>query len=227
MLDSVLEGLSGLLANNASAPIAAFIAGVITSLTPCSLSQVPLVLGYIGKEASPKKAFRLALVYAAGSAVTFTAFGVAASLFGLLLGAAFSWWYIALGIIMLLMALQIWGIINIAPSTYLAAKNRHRGYLGALIAGIIGGIFSSPCSTPVLIALIAMIAASESTVKGAVLMLLYSIGCTALSVALGSSPSLIRRIGQNERMRKVSKALSFLLGCGVFAIGIMLLYLGF
>ena len=88
MLDSVLEGLSGLLANNAAAPIAAFIAGVITSLTPCSLSQVPLVLGYIGKEASPKKAFRLALVYAAGSAVTFTAFGVAASLFGMLLGAA-------------------------------------------------------------------------------------------------------------------------------------------
>ena len=212
---------------SAAAPIAAFIAGVITSLTPCSLSQIPLVLGYVGKEASPGKAFRLSLVYAAGSSVTFTAFGIAASLLGTLLGAAFSWWYIALGIIMLLMALQIWGIINIAPSTYLAAKNRHRGYLGALIAGVIGGIFSSPCSTPVLIALIAMIAASESTVKGAVLMLLYSIGCTALSVALGSSPSLIRKIGQNDRMRKASKALSILLGCGVFIIGIVLLYLGF
>ena len=226
-MDSILESLSHLMTGSAAAPIAAFIAGVITSLTPCSLSQIPLVLGYVGKEASPGKAFRLSLVYAAGSAVTFTAFGIAASLLGTLLGAAFSWWYIALGIIMLLMALQIWGIINIAPSTYLAAKNRHRGYLGALIAGVIGGIFSSPCSTPVLIALIAMIAASESTVKGAVLMLLYSIGCTALSVALGSSPSLIRKIGQNDRMRKASKALSILLGCGVFIIGIVLLYLGF
>ena len=227
MLDSILEALSPMLESSVTAPIAAFLAGVITSLTPCSLSQIPLVLGYVGKEASPGKAFRLSLVYAAGSAVTFTAFGIAASLLGTLLGAAFSWWYIALGIIMLLMALQIWGIINIAPSTYLAAKNRHRGYLGALIAGVIGGIFSSPCSTPVLIALIAMIAASESTVKGAVLMLLYSIGCTALSVALGSSPSLIRKIGQNDRMRKASKALSILLGCGVFIIGIVLLYLGF
>ncbi len=226
-MDSILESLSHLMTGSAAAPIAAFIAGVITSLTPCSLSQIPLVLGYVGKEASPGKAFRLSLVYAAGSAVTFTAFGIAASLLGTLLGAAFSWWYIVLGIIMLLMALQIWGIINIAPSTYLAAKNRHRGYLGALIAGVIGGIFSSPCSTPVLIALIAMIAASESTVKGAVLMLLYSIGCTALSVALGSSPSLIRKIGQNDRMRKASKALSILLGCGVFIIGIVLLYLGF
>ncbi len=227
MLDSILEALSPMLESSVAAPIAAFLAGVITSLTPCSLSQVPLVLGYVGREARPGKAFRLALVYAVGSAVTFTAFGIAASLFGMLLGAAFSWWYIALGIIMLLMAMQIWGIISIAPSTYLAARNTKRGYIGALIAGVIGGIFSSPCSTPVLIALIAMIAASESTVRGALLMLLYSAGCTALSVALGASPSLIRRIGQNEGMRKASKALSVLLGCGVFAIGIVLLYLGF
>ena len=199
MLDSILEALSPMLESSVAAPIAAFLAGVITSLTPCSLSQVPLVLGYVGREARPGKAFRLALVYAVGSAVTFTAFGIAASLFGMLLGAAFSWWYIALGIIMLLMAMQIWGIISIAPSTYLAARNT----------------------------LIAMIAASESTVRGALLMLLYSAGCTALSVALGASPSLIRRIGQNEGMRKASKALSVLLGCGVFAIGIVLLYLGF
>ncbi len=227
MLDRILESLSSLLELSAAAPFIAFIAGVITSLTPCSLSQIPLVLGYVGKEASPGKAFRLSLVYALGSAVTFTAFGIAASLFGTLLGAAFSWWYIILGIIMMLMALQMWGIISIAPSTYLAAKNRHRGYIGALIAGIIGGVFSSPCSTPVLIALIAMIAAEESMMRGALLMLLYALGCTALSIALGSSPSLIRKVGQNEKMRKISKALNILLGILVFIIGAVLLYLGF
>ena len=227
MIDGILSSLSAMLSDPVAAPFAAFIAGIITSITPCSLSQIPLVLGYVGQEASTGKAFRLSLVYAAGSAVTFTSFGIAASLLGTLLGAAFSWWYLLLGAIMILMAMQIWGIISIAPSTYLAARNTKRGYIGALIAGVIGGIFSSPCSTPVLIALIAMIAASESTVRGAVLMLLYSAGCTALSVALGASPSLIRRIGQNEGMRKASKALSVLLGCGVFAIGIVLLYLGF
>ena len=227
MLDRILESLSSLLELSAAAPFIAFIAGVITSLTPCSLSQIPLVLGYVGKEASPGKAFRLSLVYALGSAVTFTAFGIAASLFGTLLGAAFSWWYIILGIIMMLMALQMWGIISIAPSTYLAAKNTRRGYPGALIAGIIGGIFSSPCSTPVLIALIAMTAASESMVRGAVLMLLYAAGCSALSVILGSSPSLIRKLGQKKEMRIISRILTFLLGLAVLIIGAVLLYLGF
>ena len=135
--------------------------------------------------------------------------------------------YIILGVIMMLMALQIWGIISIAPSTYLAAKNTRRGYPGALIAGIIGGIFSSPCSTPVLIALIAMTAASESMVRGAVLMLLYAAGCSALSVILGSSPSLIRKLGQKKEMRIISRILTFLLGLAVLIIGAVLLYLGF
>ena len=228
MLDGILTKLSEAVGSAGwLSPVIALAAGLITSITPCALSQIPLVLGYVGKEASPGKAFRLSLVYAAGTAVTFTSFGVAAALLGTLVGNAGRWWYFVLGAIMVLMALQMWGIVNLVPSTYLAAANRRRGYIGALIAGVIGGIFSSPCSTPVLIALIAMIAASESTVRGALLMLLYSAGCTALSVALGASPSLIRRIGQNEGMRKASKALSVLLGCGVFAIGIVLLYLGF
>ena len=226
MLDGILNTLSSLLSNPVAAPFAAFAAGLITSITPCSLSQIPLVLGYVGKEASTAKAFRLSLVYAAGSAVTFTAFGIAASLLGILLGAAFAWWYVILGIVMLLMAMQIWGIINIAPSTYLASKNTRRGYLGALIAGIIGGIFSSPCSTPVLVALIAMIAATESTAQGAFLMLLYSIGCTVLAVVLGSFPSIIRKIGRNDTFRLVSRILNILLGAGVFLIGLVLLYLG-
>ena len=107
-----------------------------------------------------------------------------------------------------------------------ASYEQNGGYLGALIAGIIGGIFSSPCSTPVLVALIAMIAATESTAQGAFLMLLYSIGCTALAVVLGSFPSIIRKIGRNGTFRLVSRILNILLGAGVFLIGLVLLYLG-
>lgn len=226
MLDSLLESLSTLL----SGPFAAFaalLAGIITSITPCSLSQIPLVLGYVGKEASPGKALRLSLVYAAGSAVTFTAFGSVAAILGNLVGSAFSWWYIILGLLMVLMALQMWGIINIVPSTYLAAKNRKRGYLGALIAGVIGGIFSSPCSTPMLIALIALVAAEQNLVRGILLMLLYSIGCTFLAVVLGASPAMLTKLGKKEGFRKTAKVLNYLLGALVLLIGATLMYLGF
>ena len=226
-MDSILESLSHLMTGNAAAPIAAFIAGVITSLTPCSLSQIPLVLGYVGKEASPGKAFRLSLVYALGTAVTFTAFGIAAALLGNLIGNASWWWYLILGILMILMALQMWGIVNIIPSTYLAAANRKRGYLGALIAGVLGGIFSSPCSTPMLVVILSIAGAEGEAIKGGFLLLCYSIGCTALAVLLGASPSLIRKLGQKESMRKASTVLNIILGILVLAIGLYMLYLAF
>ena len=227
-MDSILETLSEAIASGgAFAPLLALIAGVVTSITPCAMSQIPLVLGYVGKEASAGKAFRLSLVYALGSALTFTSFGIAAALLGRLIGNAGRWWYIFLGVLMILMALQMWGVINVIPSTYLAAINRKRGYTGALIAGILGGIFSSPCSTPVLVVLLSIAAESGKALRGGFLLFLYSIGCTAQSVTLGSSPALIRKLGTRQGFRAVSKALSILLGFAVLAIGLYMLYLGF
>ena len=227
-MDSILETLSEAIASGgAFAPLLALIAGVVTSITPCAMSQIPLVLGYVGKEASAGKAFRLSLVYALGSALTFTSFGIAAALLGRLIGNAGRWWYIFLGVLMILMALQMWGVINVIPSTYLAAINRKRGYTGALIAGILGGIFSSPCSTPVLVVLLSIAAESGKALRGGFLLFLYSIGCTALSIILGSSPALIRKLGTRQGFRAVSKALSILLGFAVLAIGLYMLYLGF
>ncbi len=228
MLDGILTTLSDSISGSGwLAPIIALAAGVITSITPCALSQIPLVLGYVGKEASPGKAFRLSLVYAVGTAVTFTAFGVAAALLGTLIGNAARWWYLILGILMILMALQMWGIVNIIPSTYLAAANRKRGYLGALIAGVLGGIFSSPCSTPMLVVILSIAGAEGEAIKGGFLLLCYSIGCTALAVLLGASPSLIRKLGQKESMRKASTVLNIILGILVLAIGLYMLYLAF
>ncbi len=228
MLDSLLTSLSeSIAASGWLSTIIALAAGLITSITPCALSQVPLVLGYVGKEASPGKAFRLSLVYALGTAVTFTAFGIAAALLGTLIGNAGRWWYLVLGILMVLMALQMWGIINVIPSTYLAAMNRRRGYIGALAAGVLGGIFSSPCSTPVLVVLLSIAATEGEVIRGGFLLLLYSIGCTALAVVLGSSPALIRKLGSKSSFRTAGKVLNAVLGIIVLAIGLYMLYLAF
>ncbi len=228
MLDNILNTLSADLSSSSwLSPIIALAAGLITSITPCALSQVPLVLGYVGKEASPGKAFRLSLVYALGTAVTFTAFGIAAALMGRLIGNAGRWWYLILGVLMILMALQMWGIINLIPSTYLQSINRKRGYIGALATGILGGIFSSPCSTPVLVALLSIAATEGEALRGGFLLLLYSIGCTALAVVLGSSPALIRKLGKKTSFQIVSRILNIVLGIVVLLIGLYMLYLAF
>ena len=164
-MTELLDHLSTLIQSSGwLAPLLALLAGVLTSFTPCSLSSIPLVIGYVGGtgQKDTKRAFRLSLTFAAGAAVTFTVLGVIASLAGRLMGNGATWWYIVLGVLMVLMALQTWGIFEIIPSSYLISKNTKRGYVGAFIAGILGGVFSSPCSTPVLIALLAIVAGKGS-----------------------------------------------------------------
>jgi len=194
MIDSWLNTLGTLISESVwLAPLLAVLAGVLTSFTPCSLSSIPLVIGYVGGTGTePKKAFHLSLVFAAGSAITFTILGTLASLAGRLIGTSASWWYLALGILMVLMALQTWEIFNFIPSTYLLSKNTRRGYVGALIAGILGGIFSSPCATPVLVALLAIVAGKGSVAWGMLLLLLYSIGHGALTIFAGTSVGFVR-----------------------------------
>jgi cytochrome c biogenesis protein CcdA len=187
---AILESLSELITKSGwLAPLLALIAGILTSFTPCSLSSIPLVIGYVGGvgRRDTKRAFWLSITFAAGAAVTFTTLGVIASIAGRLMGTSASWWYIILGVLMILMALQTWGIFEIVPSSYLISKNTKKGFIGAFIAGILGGIFSSPCSTPVLIALLAIVAGKGSILWGILLLLLYSIGHGILAIIAGTS----------------------------------------
>ncbi len=81
MIDTLLANISDLIGDNIwIAPLLALIAGILTSVTPCSLSSVPLVIGYVGGtgEKDTKRSFRLSLAFALGMAVTFTALGTAA-----------------------------------------------------------------------------------------------------------------------------------------------------
>jgi cytochrome c biogenesis protein CcdA len=230
MIDAWLETLSSLIEESIwLAPLLAFIAGVLTSVTPCALSSVPLVIGYVGGTGNQntKRAFRLSLTFAAGMAVTFTVLGTAASLLGKLMGTSSKWWYIALGILMILMALQTWEIYNFIPSTYLTSKNTKKGYLGALITGILGGIFSSPCATPVLIVLLGIVARSGNIAWGVFLLLLYSIGHSILVIIAGSSIGFVKKITADNKYGVFSKVLKIVMGLAILTIAYYMLYLGF
>ena len=229
-MTEALENLSQLIQTSGwLAPLLALFAGILTSFTPCSLSSIPLVIGYVGGtgQKDTKRAFRLSLTFAAGAAVTFTILGVIASIAGRLMGTSASWWYIILGVLMVLMALQAWGIFEIIPSSYLISKNTKRGFAGAFFAGILGGIFSSPCSTPVLIALLAIVAGKGSIVWGILLLLLYSIGHGILAIVAGTSIGFVQKLSSSERYGKASSALKIMMGTLILLIGFYMFYLGF
>ena len=211
------------------APLLALLAGVLTSVTPCSLSSVPLIIGYVGGagEKSTKKAFAYSAVFALGTAVTFVTLGVIATSAGKLMGTSSPVWYMILGVLMVLMALQTWEIYNFIPSVNLISKNRKRGFVGAFAAGILGGIFSSPCSTPVLIALLAIVAGEGKLLWGILLMLLYSIGHSALVVVAGTSIGFVQKLNSSERYNRVSTVLKTIMGTAILLIGLYMFWLAF
>ena len=230
MIDQWLQSLSRLITESFwLAPLIAVLAGVLTSFTPCSLSTIPLVMGYVGgtKQRDTKRSFLLSVTFALGMAITYTALGVIASTLGGMIGAASGWWYIVLGVLMALLALQTYGIFNFIPSTYLVSKNKKRGFIGAFLAGILGGVFSSPCSTPVLVALLAIVAGSGSILWGTLLLLLYSIGHGTLTVIAGTFVGFVQKLSASEKYGKLSKALNIVLGTLLLLIAFYMFYLGF
>ncbi|AOY77613.1 cytochrome c biogenesis CcdA family protein [Clostridium formicaceticum] len=230
MINQWLEALSKLISEGFwLAPMIALLAGVVTSVTPCALTSVPLIIGYVGGSGNndTKRAFKLSLVFALGMAVTFTILGTIASVLGQLVGTSSSGWYIALGVLMVLMALQTWEIYNFIPSTYLMTKSAKKGYIGALIAGILGGIFSSPCATPVLVVLLAIVAESGNISWGILLLLLYSIGHSVLVLAAGTSIGFVTKITSSNRYGTFNSVLKYMMGGVILLIGFYMFYLGF
>lgn len=230
MIDSWLNQIAGTMENMVwLAPLLSLVAGILTSFTPCSLSSIPLIIGYVGgvKEQNTKKAFAYSAVFSFGTAVTFITLGIIATSAGKLMGNSSSVWYIILGILMMLMALQTWGIFNFIPSINLVVQNKRRGFIGAFIAGILGGIFSSPCSTPVLIVLLAIVAGKGNLLWGIFLMLLYSIGHSTLVIIAGTSISFVQKINSNPKYNKAGIILKVLMGLMILLIGMYMFWLAF
>ena len=128
---------------------------------------------------------------------------------------------------MVLMALQIWEIFNFIPSINLLSKNKKRGFIGAFLAGILGGIFSSPCSTPVLIAMLAIVAGEGNLVWGIILMLLYSIGHSTLVMVAGTSVGFIQKINSSDNYKKTATILKIVIGAVILLIGLYMFWLAF
>lgn len=230
MIDSWLNQIAATISSNMwLAPLLALLAGVLTSVTPCALSSIPLIIGYVGGvgEKNTRKAFAYSAVFSVGTAVPFVALGIIATSAGKLMGTSSPVWYIVLGVLMVLMALQTWEIFNFIPAVNLISKSKKKGFAGAFLAGILGGIFSSPCSTPVLIALLAIVAGEGNLLWGVLLMLLYSIGHSTLVMVAGTSVGFVQKINSSEKYKTVATVLKTVIGAAILLIGLYMFWLAF
>lgn len=167
---------------------AVFLAGVLSSASPCVLATIPLVVGFVGGYADGNrlKAFRYSLAFIIGLSVTFTIFGAAAGLLGTMFGTLGGKWYLIAGAIALVMGGQMMGLYEIPLPVRPEYKPKRGGLAGAFLLGLFFGIVSSPCATPALVVLLTLVATKGQVLYGIALLFCYALGHCLLMLFAGT-----------------------------------------
>jgi cytochrome c biogenesis protein CcdA len=204
-----------------------FAAGVLSSASPCALATVPLVVGYVGGHAGDSKprALFYSLAFVLGLATTFTALGAAAALLGQFMGTLGGPWFIALGLLAAAMGLHLLGWLPLRLPGGPNWKPRVAGPLGAFLLGAVFGIVSSPCATPVLVALLGLVATQGEVAYGISLLFAYALGHCVLMLAAGTFTGLVTVWAQSRGLMAFSAGLKKVLGLLLMVTGAYLVWL--
>ncbi|MGB4510782.1 MAG: cytochrome c biogenesis protein CcdA, partial [Thermacetogeniaceae bacterium] len=133
--------------------------------------------------------------------------------------------YILLALIMAVVGLQLLGIVHFTPQAC-RMPARREGLIGAFLLGIIGGVLSSPCATPVLVAILAFVAGEGNIYLGIGLLAIYSIGHCVLLLIAGTSVGFVNNLAASPRTEKWGRVLKGILGVLVIILAFYLFYLG-
>jgi len=175
----------------------AFLGGILTSIGPCNVAMIPLVVGYVGgtHDLTRARAFILSLVFAIGLALTFMLLGVAAALIGGLVGASTNWWYYVVAFVCFVIGLNMLGLIRIETPLWLGGlreKIKIKGAPGALALGLVSGLVASQCATPVLAVILTYVMAKGALVYGAALLFVYAMGRGVPIVLAGTFAGVLK-----------------------------------
>ena len=131
------------------AVLAAFLWGILSILlSPCHLSSIPLIIGFIDKQGrgSVKRAFWLSLLFAAGILVTIAAIGVITASLGKLMGDVGNVGNYLVAGVFFLVGLYL---LDIIPAPWIGATGtnvKQKGLAAAFLLGLIFGIGLGPCT---------------------------------------------------------------------------------
>jgi cytochrome c-type biogenesis protein len=183
-----------------------FIAGVLTSLTPCIYPMIPITAAIVGGssvgDAPRPRARTIALTfsYVIGLALAYASLGLFAGLSGTIFGSVSTnpWLYFAMANLLVLAALAMLDVIPVQLPTALLTRAATAGeggkISGALIMGAVSGLVAAPCSAPVMAAVLTWVSATKSGVLGFVYLFVFSLGMCTLLVFVGIFSGSLARL---------------------------------
>lgn len=170
-----------------------FLAGILTSFTPCIFPMLPItisILGYHANKSNRFHNFSRAVAYVLGIAITYSMLGVIAALTGSLFGAALSnkFVVIAMCILFVTMAFSMWGAFEIQVPAFIRNRfgsGHSHGLGGAFVMGLVAGIVASPCVGPVLVSILSFVSTTHDVVLGFSLLFTFALGLGMIFLVIG------------------------------------------
>ena len=190
----------------ASAIPLVFLAGVLTSLTPCIYPMIPITAAIVGGqtvgERTPPRWRTVALTFAyvIGLASVYSLLGLIAGLTGTMFGTISTnpWLYFAMANMLVLAALAMLDVIPVRLPAALVQRAATAGTAGratgAFVMGAMSGLVAAPCSAPVMAAVLTWVGTTGSATLGFVYLFVFSLGMCTLLVVVGLSSGAVSRL---------------------------------
>lgn len=183
-----------------------FLAGVLTSLTPCIYPMIPITAAIVGgqtvgTEKPPKwRTAALTFAYVLGLATVYSILGLIAGLTGTLFGSISTnpWLYFAMANMLVLAALAMLDVIPVRLPASLVQRAATAGTggraAGAFVMGAMSGLVAAPCGAPVMAAILTWVGSTGSPTLGFVYLFVFSVGMCTLLVVVGLSSGAVSRL---------------------------------
>jgi len=209
---------------------ASFLWGILSVvLSPCHLSSIPLIVGFIGKQGqmSTKRSFAISLFFAGGILVTIAAVGAVTAALGRIMGDVGRYGNYFVAGIFFLVGLYLLDVISLPWSGPGQIGIQRKGLLPAFVLGLIFGIAIGPCTFAYMAPMLAVTfrVASTALLYGIILLVAYGIGHCSVIVLAGTSTGLVQRYLNWNETSKGAVIVKRVCGVLVLLAGLYLIYI--
>jgi len=203
-----------------------FLEGIITFISPCLLPMLPIYVTYFAggkEERTTKKTLINSLGFVLGFTIVFVALGALAGTLGSLLVKYQTVVNIVTGLVVIFFGLNFLGVfkLNIFKGVKNNVDTKDMGFFSSLLFGIVFSIGWTPCVGAFLGSALLIVAQQGETLKGVIMLLLYSMG---LGIPFVVSALLIDKLkGAFKFIKKHYNVINIVCGVLLIAIGVLMM----
>ena len=207
----------------------AFVAGLLSFLSPCVLPLVPSYIGFITGMTLPEVSGRRhaallhALLFVAGFSLVFVLLGASATALGRALNYYQVWLQRVGGVLIIIFGFLCLGVFKVGilnQERRVHLDHKPVGYLGSALVGVAFGAGWTPCIGPVLGAVLGLAATTSDVTRGMQLLAVYSAGL-ALPFLI-AAVAVESFLGWFQRFRRYLPWVMRLSGLILIVVGILL-----